>query len=191
MEPDSSQHPNEAAPGGRSNVGLWAGIGCLGAIVLSCCLLSYWVQAYGFQWVLSQDDEMRSYASRVVMSGALQGITATCVNGLPAEDAEIWFHPDATRATRTTVCGIDEITLQEISTPERAASRTLVESEEQDLAVRYGMDPALCYRYVAEAVSLVGCFDTGPDAESIPYKIIDAHPSPEPAQPATPPAPAP
>ncbi|MEM7436732.1 MAG: hypothetical protein AAF436_16380 [Myxococcota bacterium] len=189
MEPDLSQQTSGPTPGGRSNVGLWAGIGCLGAIVLSCCLLSYWVQAYGFQWVLSQDEEMRSYASRVVTSGALQGITATCVDGLPAEDAEIWFHPDATRATRTTACGIDEVTLQEISTPERAASRTLIESEEQELAARYGMDPALCYRYMAEAVSVVGCFDTGPDAGSIPYKIIDAHTSTEPAAPATPSAP--
>ncbi|MEM9726954.1 MAG: hypothetical protein AAF997_00105 [Myxococcota bacterium] len=168
--------PGDEPPHGRPNnpnVGLWAGLGCLGVLLLSCCLFAYWAQANGFRWVLNQGDEVRSSASRGLISVALQGIAATCTDGAPAEDVSYWFHPDVPSGQRSLLCGVDEVTLQQILSAEQTPSRTLTALGQQPLAAEFGMDPDHCYRYTTETVSVVGCLDTGPDAGPLPYRIID------------------
>lgn len=159
------------------NVGLWAGLGCLAVIVSSCCLLSYWAQTFGFQWVLNQGDEVRSYASRVVLTGALQGIRGTCVEGTTSEDVERWFHADLPQEARNRLCNVDEATIQQIGSPEQVSADTLLVTGETDLAIRHEMDPALCYRYKTETLSIVGCFQSGDDASAIPFEIIEVEPT--------------
>ncbi|MGB5809147.1 MAG: hypothetical protein WBG86_01380 [Polyangiales bacterium] len=168
-ETPSAVHDN----GTRRNAGIWAGLGCLGVIVLSCCLLSYWAQAFGFTWVLNQGDEVRSYASRVVLSGSLQAIRSTCAEGRTSEDVERWFHPDVPQTSRNALCDVDEATIQQIGSAEQVSANSLAVTGESDLAERFQMDPTLCYRYTAETLGLVGCFQTGDAVDTIPFKIIE------------------
>ncbi len=166
--------PGSTAPvGDERNIGLWVGIGCLSAVILSCCLLSYWAQTFGFRWILKQSDETRSWASRVVLTGALEGIRDSCVEGVATEDAQRWFHPNMTSESRNRLCGIDEATIQKIAAPDQVAAESLAAIGEPDVAVRFGMDPALCYRYMTETVRIIGCFEQDAESGAIPYKIID------------------
>ncbi|MDH3726570.1 MAG: hypothetical protein OER77_03485 [Myxococcales bacterium] len=166
--------PSPTAPGGdKRNIGLWVGLGCLGVVISSCCLLSYWAQTFGFRWILNQSDETRSWASRVVLTGALEGIRSTCVEGVASEDVQSWFHPDMTSEARNRLCGIDEATIQKIAAPDQVAGELLAAIGEPDMAARFGMDPALCYRYATETTRIIGCFEQDAGSRVIPYKIID------------------
>jgi hypothetical protein len=109
----------------------------------------------------------------VVLTGALEGIRSTCVEGVPSEDVQRWFHPDMTVEARDRLCTIDEATIQRIAAPDQVTVETLTATGEADVAIGFGMDPTLCYRYTTETVRILGCFE--PDAESgaIPYKILE------------------
>ena len=172
-------NPGPISPGrDKRDIGLWVGLGCLGVVILSCCLLSYWVQTFGFRWILNQSDETKGWASRVVLTGALESIRSTCVEGVASEDVQRWFHPDMTVEARNRLCAIDEATIQQIAAPDQVAVDTLAATGKTDVAERFGMDPTLCYRYATETVLIIGCFE--PDAESgvIPYKIVDVEQAP-------------
>ncbi len=166
--------PESTPPDGeKRNVGLWVGLGCLGVVILSCCLLSYWAQTFGFRWILNQGEGTRSWASRVVLTGALEEIRSTCVEGVASEDVQRWFHPDMTVEARDRLCTIDEVTIQRISAPDQVTVETLAATGEADVAARFGMDPTLCYRYTTETVHVVGCFELDAESDAIPYKILD------------------
>lgn len=177
MPEDSDRLPRDPSPtesgGDKRNLGLWVGLGCLGVVISSCCLLSYWAQTFGFRWILNQSDETRSWASRVVLTGALEGIRNTCVEGIASEDVQRWFHPDMTSEARNRTCSIDEATIQEIAAPDQVAVESLAAIGEDDMAARFGMDPALCYRYTTETARIIGCFERDAASGVIPYKIID------------------
>ncbi len=177
MPEDPNRPPSDPSPTApraeNRNVGLWVGLGCLGLVILSCCLLSYWAQTFGFRWILNQGDETRSWASRVVLTGALEGIRSTCLEGVPSEDAQRWFHPGMTSQARNHLCAIDEATIQKIAAPDQVAIESLTAIGEADTAVRFGMDPTLCYRFATETVRIIACFDRDADSGVIPYKIID------------------
>jgi hypothetical protein len=167
--------PEPTAPGGdKRNISLWVGLGCLSLVILSCCLLSYWAQTFGFRWILNQGEETRSWASRLVLTGALEAITDGCVDGMATEEAQRWFHPNVTSEARNRLCRIDEATIQEIATPDRVPAESLAATGEPELAERFGMDPALCYRYATETVRIIGCFERDAQSGAIPYKIIGA-----------------
>jgi hypothetical protein len=155
------------------NVGLWVGLGCLGVLVLSCCLFSYWAQAYGWRLVLSQGDETKIWASRTILVGALASSAKSCKDDVVGQDALPWFHPEMTEESRNLVCGVDEAVLRRLGRPEESSTRVLRDTDRAGLAARFGMDPALCFEHAAEGITAVACFD--PDAESgtIPYQIID------------------
>jgi len=166
--------PGPTAPGGdKRNIGLWIGLGCLGVVILSCCLLSYWAQTFGFRWILNQSDETRSWASTVVLTGALEAVRDGCVEGVVTEEAQSWFHPNMTTEARNRLCSIDEATIQKIATPDQVAAESLAAIGEPDVAERLGMDPTLCYRYATETVRIIGCFERDAESGAIPYKIID------------------
>ncbi|MDH3200737.1 MAG: hypothetical protein OEM15_07580 [Myxococcales bacterium] len=176
MPEDPNELPNVPGPtapaGDERNIGLWVGIGCLGVVILSCCLLSYWAQTFGFRWILNQSDETRSWASRVVLTGALEGIRASCVEGVATEDAQRWFHSNMTSEARNRLCNIDEATIQKIAAPDQVTGQLLAAIGEPDVAAQFGMDPALCYRYATETVRIIGCFERDAESGVVPYKII-------------------
>jgi hypothetical protein len=159
-------------PPGR-NIGLWVGLGCLGVVVLSCCLLMFWVQSYGLRFVTSQGDGTKIWFSRRILVGALEGTRKTCTEGVISEDTLPWFHPNLTSEARNRACALDEVTLQALSSPEQASVLPLEHTDHPDLATRFGMDPALCFEHATTDMLVVGCFDAegGPDA--VPYQIID------------------
>lgn len=184
MPEDPNRFPRDPEPtppvAGERNTTLWAGMGCLGVMVLSFCLLSYWAQTSGFRWILKQGDETRGWASRVVLTGALESIRSTCIDGVASEDAQTWFHSDLPSAARNLLCSIDDEAIQRIATPPTETdlstpweAETLASIGEPEAAVRLGMDPALCYRYASETIRIIGCFQLGPESETIPYEIID------------------
>lgn len=158
---------------GRRNAGLWVGIGCLGVLVLSCCLMTYWMQAYGWRWILRQGDDTKIWASRMILAGALEGTRKTCVDGAISEDALPWFHPLMAARDRNLACSVDEATLRAIGTPERASAAPLSQTDREELAARFGMDPALCFEHAAEGLVAVGCFDPDGGPGTIPYRVID------------------
>lgn len=176
-EPGPASVPSAGGPGPdppeRRRVGLWAGLGCLGILVLSCCMLSYWAQKHGFRWVLNQNEEVRGYVSRGLMSAGLQGIAGTCSDGVPSDDGATWFHPDLPAEERNVICTVDFAVIQQIGSEEQAPAQTLTASGESDLAAEYQMSPDDCYRYRMETFSVVGCYDRSPDATGLPYRIID------------------
>jgi len=164
----------EEAPSPPSrNVGLWVGLGCLGVLVLSCCLFSYWAQVYGWRFILSQGDDTKMWASRTILVGALASTAKSCKDGKVGKDALPWFHPDMPAESRDLACSVDEASLRKLGVPEQSSTRLLSDTDRADLAAHFGMDPALCFEHSAEGVTAVGCFN--PDAESgtIPYQIID------------------
>ncbi len=178
MPEDPHRLPNAPGPSAPSkderNIGLWIGLGCLGVVILSCCLLSYWAQTFGFRWILNQSDETRSWASRVVLTGALEVIRDGCVDGVATEEAQRWFHPNVTSQARNALCSIDEATIQKIATPDQVPAESLAAiGGDPELAERFGMDPTLCYRYATETVRIIGCFERVAESGAIPYKIID------------------
>lgn len=155
------------------NVGLWVGLGCLGVVVLSCCLLTFWAQSYGWRLVLGQGDETKIWASRVLLVGALGGTRKTCNDGVISEDTLPWFHPDMASQARNRACSLDEATLQSLSSPEHASATPLSQTDRADLATRFGMDATLCFQHEAAGMSAVGCFDAEGGPGAIPYQIID------------------
>lgn len=159
-------------PPGR-NIGLWVGLGCLGVVVLSCCLLTFWVQSYGLRFVMNQGDETKIWFSRMILVGALEGTRKTCDEGVISEDTLPWFHPDLPSETRNRACALDEATLQALSSPEQASALPLVHTDRADLATRFGMDPAFCFEHATADVLVVGCFDAEGGPDSVPYQIID------------------
>ena len=177
MPEDPNRLPNDPEPtapaGDKRNIGLWVGLGCLGVVILSCLLLSYWAQTFGFRWILNQSDDTRSWASRVVLTGALEGIRSTCVEGVASEDAQRWFHGDMTSEARNRLCAIDEATIQKIAAPDQVEVESLAASGDPNVAARFGMDPALCYQYMTETIRIIGCFEQDAESGVIPYKIID------------------
>lgn len=164
---------DEAPTPDRRNLGLWVGLGCLGILVLSCCLLTYWVQAYGFRWFLSLGDESKAAASSMIVVGALEGTRKSCSDGTMSEDALPWFHPDMMAETRNVACLLEEADLRTLADAETASSLPLIQTERGDLAERFGMDPSLCFEHGTEQMRVVGCFDPEREADSIPYQIID------------------
>lgn len=165
------------------NVGLWVGSGCLGVVIVSCCLLSYWTQTFGFRWILNQGDEARSIASAWVLTGALESVRTSCVDGVANEDVQAWFHSNVGVAARNSLCGIDEAAIQQI-VPARGdtemvetALDTLAAIGESDIATRLGMDPTLCYRYTTDSFRIIGCFEVDGKSGGIPYKIIAVEPT--------------
>ena len=155
------------------NTGLWVGLGCLGVLVLSCCLLTFWAQSYGWRWILGQGDETKIWASRMILVGGLEGTRKTCSGGGISEDALPWFHPDMPSEMRNRACSLDEATLQALGTPERASTVPLAQTDRVDLAARFGMDATLCFEHVTDDMTAVGCFDTEGGPGTIPYQIID------------------
>ena len=175
-------HDQDRPPGGgasgtetraRSNVGVWAGLGCLGLIVLSCILLAYWARTFGPSWILGQGEEARRYGSGLAMGLALQAIRLSCDDGVPGTDVETWFDPKMPQDSRSVLCGVDEATIEKIAASDQVVVQTLVEANDTSVADRAGMDPANCYRYTTESLQVTGCYD--PTIESgIPYKIVGA-----------------
>lgn len=180
-DPDrfSIDAPSTPPHANKRNLGLWVGIGCLGVVISSCCLLSYWAQTFGFRWILNQGEEARGMASGWVLTGALESIRSSCVDGVASEDVQRWFHPDIGVEARNRLCAIDEATIRQIAAPRvegdppRPGFDTLAAIGEPDVAARFGMDPALCYRYTTETVRIIGCFEQDGESGVIPYKIID------------------
>lgn len=155
------------------NTGLWVGLGCLGVLVLSCCLLTFWVQSYGWRWILRQGDETKIWASRTILVGALEGTRKTCSDGVISEDALPWFHPDMPSETRNLACALDEATLRALGTPESASAIPLTQSDRTELAAQFGMDATLCFQHATGDMSAVGCFDAEGGPGTIPYQIIE------------------
>ena len=155
------------------NVGLWVGLGCVGVLVLSCCLLTFWAQSYGWRLVLGQGDETKIWASRVLLVGALGGTRKTCTDGVISEATLPWFHPDMASQARNRACSLDEATLQSLSSPEQASATPLSQTDRADLATRFGMDATLCFQHETAGMSAVGCFDAEGGPGAIPYQIID------------------
>jgi len=155
------------------NIGLWVGVGCLGVLVLSCCLLTFWVQSYGLRLILRQGEGTKIWISRVVLVGALEGTRKTCTDGVISEDALPWFHSAMPSETRNLACSLDEEMLQALATPEQDSVVPLGRTERADLASELGMDPTLCFEHRTDALIAVGCFDIEDGSGSIPYQIID------------------
>lgn len=166
MTEDAPQPPTR-------NMGLWVGLGCLGVLVLSCCLLTFWAQSYGSRFILSQGDGTKIWFSRMVLVGALEGTRKTCNDGVISEDTLPWFHPNMPSETRNLACSLDEATLQALSSPDRASAVPLTQTDRADLGQRFGMDPALCFQHATSDMSAVGCFDAEGGPSTIPYQIID------------------
>jgi hypothetical protein len=164
---------NEEAGSRARNVGVWIGLGCLGIFILSCCLLGFWAQAYGWRWILRQGDDTKIWASRMILVGALESARKSCRDGTIGEDAAPWFHPDVPSATRDLACTLDRASLRALGDAELAPAVPLGQSEQAELAARFGMDPGFCFRHATEAVRAVGCFDPEGGTGSIPYQIID------------------
>jgi hypothetical protein len=163
----------EDTPPPPRNIGLWVGLGCLGLLVLSCCLLAFWAQSYGWRWVLGQGDETKIWASRTILIGALEGTRKTCSDGVISEDALPWFHPNMPSDARNLACSLDEANLRALGTPERASAVPLAQTDRADLAASFGMDATLCFHHATDDMSAVGCFDAEGGPETIPYQIID------------------
>ena len=163
---------NAATPASKS-VGLWVGLGCLGVLVLSCCLLTFWAQSYGLRFVLGQDDGTKVWFSRIILVGALEGTRKTCSDGVVSEDTLPWFHPGLPAESRNLVCSVDARTLQALSTAERASATPLLQTGRSELAARFGMDPAECFQHSTEGLTVVGCFDLESGLGAVPYRIID------------------
>jgi len=155
------------------NIGLWAGLGCLGVLVLSCCLLTFWVQSYGLRYVMGQGDGTKIWFSRMIVVGALEGTRKSCDAGVISEDTLPWFHPNLTSEARNVACELEPATLQALSSPEKASAIPLTQTERSELATRFGMDPAMCFEHSTGEMSVVGCFDLGDGPGAIPYQIID------------------
>jgi len=155
------------------NVGLWVGLGCLGVLTLSCCLLTFWIQSFGWRWILKQGDETKIWASRAILVGALEATRKTCSDGVINEDALPWFHPNMPAEARNLACSLDEATLQALATPERASAVPLAQTDRADLAARFGMDATLCIEHTTDRISVIGCFDADGGPGTIPYRIID------------------
>jgi hypothetical protein len=162
----------EPSPPSR-NAGLWVGLGCLGLLVLSCCLFSYWAQVYGWRFILSQGEETKVWASRTILVGALASSAKSCQDGAVGKDALPWFHPDMTEESRNLVCTLDEASLRKLGLPEQSSTRVLRDTDRAGLAARFGMDPALCFEHAAGGITAVGCFDADAQRGTIPYRIID------------------
>jgi len=141
--------------------------------MLSCCLLTFWVQSYGWRWILNQGDESKIWASRAIVVGALEATRKTCRDGVVSEDALPWFHPDMLADARNLACSVDEATLQAVATSEQASAIPLAQTDRAELAVRLGIDPTLCIQHATEEIRIVGCFDAEGGPGTIPYKIID------------------
>jgi len=88
------------------NVGLWVGLGCLGVLVLSCCLLTFWMQSYGWRWILRQGDETKIWASRAVLVGALEALIVPGLRELrvPTQAVERWLAAGAPTDGAPTDC---------------------------------------------------------------------------------------
>jgi len=155
------------------NTGLWVGIGCVSVLVLSCCLLTYWVQSYGWRWILRQGDDTKIWASRMILVGALEGTRKTCVDGAIGEDALPWFHPDMPAQDRNVACTVDEAALRALATPEQASATLLSQTDRKALAAQFGMDATLCIQHAADGLLAVGCFNPEGGPGTIPYQIID------------------
>jgi hypothetical protein len=166
MTEDAGQSPSR-------NIGLWVGLGCLGVLVLSCCLLTFWVQAYGMRFILGQGEGTQRWISRLVLVGALEGTRKTCANGVISEDALPWFHPNMPSETRNLACSLDEGTLRALAAQEQSTIVPIGQTDRAALASELGMDPTLCFAHRTERVSAVGCFDTEGSVAAIPYRIID------------------
>lgn len=187
MPEDPHRFPTEPEPippdADKSHVGIWVGSGCLGIVIVSCCLLSYWAQTFGFRWILNQGDEAKSVASAWVLTGALESIRSSCVDGVASEDAQSWFHSDVSVGARNSLCAIDEETIQQIVPSRDEADGqgmvvdTLASIGETEMATRFEMDPSLCYRYTADEFHITGCFELDGESGAIPYKIIDVTPT--------------
>ena len=155
------------------NIGLWVGVGCLGLLVLSCCLVTFWVQSYGLRFVMGQGDGTKIWFSRMILVGALEGTRKTCDDGVISEDTLPWFHPDLPFETRNLACLLDEATLQALSSPDNASAIPLIQTDRAELGRRFGIDPALCFEHAAGDMRVVGCFDAEGGPTAIPYQIID------------------
>ncbi len=166
MTEDAGQSPSR-------NIGLWVGFGCLGVLVLSCCLLTFWVQSYGMQFILGQGEGTKMWTSRLVLVGALEGTRKTCTNGVISEDALPWFHPNMPSETRNLACSLDAAMLQALAAPERSTIVSIEQTDRATLASGLGMDPTLCFAHRTEDLSAFGCFDTDRSSGAIPYLIID------------------
>jgi len=166
MTEDTPQPPTQ-------NIGLWVGLGCLGVLALSCCLLTFWVQSYGWRLILEQDDETKIWASRLILVGALEGTRKTCADGVISEDTLPWFHPDMPSDARNRACSLDEAALQALSSPETASVTPLTQTDRLDLAVRLGMDATLCFQHATGDTRAIGCFDANGGPGTIPYQIIE------------------
>lgn len=155
------------------NIGLWVGLGCLGVLVLSCCLLTFWLQSYGLRFILGQGEGTKIWISRVVLVGALEGTRKTCSEGVISEDSLPWFHESVPSETRNLTCSVDEAMLQTLASAEQGSAIALVHTERVGRASGLGLDPTLCFEHQTDDLSAIGCFDIEDNAGSIPYQIID------------------
>ena len=145
----------------------------LGVLVLSCCLLTFWAQSYGWRLVLEQGDETKIWASRVLLVGALGGTRKTCNDGVISEDTLPWFHPDMPSEARNRACSLDEATLQALSSPEQASATPISQTDRADLARASAWTRPCASNMRQLGVSAVGCFDAEGGPGAIPYQIID------------------
>ena len=155
------------------NIGLWVGIGCLGILVLSCCLLTYWVQSYAVRIIPRLSDDQKVWASRAILVGALEGTRKTCSDGVISEDTLPWFHHEMPSDSRNLACVFDEAMLQALAAGEQGYAVPLSQSGDPELATAKGLDPTLCFLHQTNDLSAVGCFDIEGGSGVLPYQIIE------------------
>ena len=163
--------PGPSAPPPRKRTGLWVGIGCLGAFLTSCCLLTWWVVSYGPQYIANEGGELSAYGSQMFMAVGLQTASRSCEGGEATGQGLGWFPPEASSETKKLVCDLDRSTLEQLSDPQKTKGVVLSETDEAPLAESMGFDPAKCYRYTAEHWRVIGCFDLESKGQ-LPYKIL-------------------
>ena len=161
------------------NIGLWVGIGCLGILVLSCCLLTYWIQSYAVRIIPGLREDQKVWISRSILVGALEGTRKTCADGAISEDTLPWFHPDMPSNSRNLACALDESMLQALAGGEQGYAAPLSQTGRAELATTKGLDPTLCFLHQTKELRAVGCFDIEGGSGALPYRIVELSLNPQ------------
>ena len=163
--------PGSEPPPPPKRTGLFVALGCLGVVLLSCGLLTWWLQAYGLQWMASQGGAMAAEASRVVLVEGLNTVKQHCQDGKVGGDGRQWFSADASEGTRAVACDLSRSEVAQLSDPNQTKITSLAELTD-DVSSRFEVDPRYCYQYAATATTTVACFDLE-SGDQIPYKILE------------------
>lgn len=147
-----------AAPPKKSKKPLiFAGIGCLFLLLVTCIGGSIWVCSAAEDASQEFGNSFQAEAARIPLTFALGGIKMSCTTDASGAGTASYFHPSAAAQLQSQACQVTDATIDAFGDANRSQAQMLANTDQASRAEALGLDPAQCTRFTSGSAAIIGC----------------------------------